>query len=193
MERGLPVRIDDRRLLVRIDDRGLLVRIDDRGLLVRIDDRGLLVRIMERGLPVRITRRGHLGRITRPRASSPQSLIGMERRKKIFIVTYLVAVFLPLTVLLGIGVFYWKVSVFNALILMLDAFGFLSVGMITQLKYGDKHPSATSKQIMLKFIWSPLLAAILGVVSLSLNMPTVITATLFFGVLIAAQIKYHFG
>jgi hypothetical protein len=117
----------------------------------------------------------------------------MQRQNKILITAYILLVFIPLTILLGLAVLFWNVSLSNALILLAGVFGLVSVGLVAQIKFGKKQPTPTSKQIMMKFIWAPLLAAIRSVLSLSLNMPTVITAALFFGVLIAARVKYHFA
>ncbi len=97
----------------------------------------------------------------------------MQRRNRILIIIYSLRVFAPLIALSVIAVRFWNVSLLNAIILLTGVFGYLSVGLVAQIRFGDKQPSPTSKKIMMRLIWTPLAAAILSVISLSFNMPTV--------------------
>ena len=117
----------------------------------------------------------------------------MQRQAKILIICYVLFVVLPVVGLLCVGVIFWNLRISDAAIMAAGIIGLLSIGAVAQIKYGANAPSPTSKQIMNRYIWGPVLAAMLSTLSLALKMPTIVTAFAFFGVLIAVRVQYYFG
>lgn len=99
----------------------------------------------------------------------------MQRQAKVLIICFLVFVIVPLIGLLTAGVIFWGVSISAAASMAIGIIALLSVRVVAQIKYGDKAPNPTSKQIMNRFIWGPVLAALLSTLSLALKMPTIVT------------------